>query len=312
MTDKEYVKNVNIVSGVTLGVNAALSLVKLLTGILAGSFALVSDAAHSLSDCFSTIVVLVGVHIGARRSDKEHPFGHERMESIATLALAALLLLTAAFIVYNAIVSIVDIAGGAEGVKPSVLAFVIAILSIVVKGWMYFYTEKRAKKLNSSSLHGDALHHLSDSLSSVGAAIGILGAMCGVAVLDPIASLFIALMIVKASFDIARMATDRLVDKAADDFTERRIAEEIMSVEGVRRIDVLRTRMYGNKIFAEVEIAVDDDLSLLAAHRIAENVHEKVEHGIGGLSVKHCMVHVNPLGGEDNHEDPEKEMEDTH
>lgn len=311
MTDKEYVKTVNVVSGVTMGINALLSLVKLLTGILANSFALVSDAAHSLSDCFSTVVVLVGVHVGARRSDKEHPFGHERMESMATLALAALLLLTAVFIVYNAIVSLMTIASGAVGEKPSVVAFVVAIVSIIVKGWMYFYTENSAKKLNSASLHGDALHHLSDSLSSIGAAIGVIGAMFGVAALDPIASIFIALMIVKAAFDIARMATDRLVDKAADDFTERKIAEGILFVEGVRRIDVLRTRMYGNKIFCEVEIAVDDELSLLEAHRIAENVHEKVEHGIGGVNVKHCMVHVNPLGGNDNHEFPQDEMEDV-
>ena len=307
MTDKQYVKTVNTVSTVTLVGNVLLSLAKLLTGIFAFSAALISDAAHSLSDCFSTIVVIIGVRISAKKSDKEHPYGHERMECLAALILSAMLLATAILIGWQGVNTIIGIAGGAEIRQPTLLALIVALISVILKGWMYFYTENYAKKLNSSSLHGDAVHHLSDSLSSVGAFVGIIGAMCGITVLDPIASLLIGVMIVKAAWDICRMAVNQLVDKSADDASEKAIADAVLSTEGVERIDVLRTRQYGNKIFVDVEIAVCADLSLIEAHRIAERVHENVEHGTVS-SVKHCMVHVNPLTGEDNHELPQDEM----
>jgi cation diffusion facilitator family transporter len=310
VTTKEYVKEINTVSMVTLIANAVLSLAKLLAGIFASSSALISDSVHSLSDCFSTIVVIIGVHIAAKKSDKKHPYGYERMECIAALVLAAMLLATAIILGYGGVTTIISVARGGEVTKPKLLALIVAAVSVLVKGWMYFYTEGKAKKLKSTSLHGDAVHHLSDSLSSVGAIIGIVGAMCGIGVLDSIASLFIALMIVKAAWDICRSAIDQLVDEAADDETERAIADAVMTTEGVERIDVLRTRKYANKIFVDVEIAVNPDLSLLQSHKIAERVHERVEHEIGE-EIKHCMVHVNPLGGEDNHESPQGEMEEN-
>lgn len=308
MPEKEYVKKVNIISAVTMVGNAVLSLAKLLVGIFAHSAALISDAAHSMSDCFSTIVVVIGVHISAKKSDKEHPYGHERMECVAALILSAMLMATAVIIAWQGVESVIRIAHGEVPAKPGAPALVMAIVSILVKGWMYFYTERNAKKYKSSALHGDAVHHLSDSLSSVGAVIGVIGAMCGVAALDPIASVFIGLMIVKAAVDICRMAVDQLVDKAADDDTEKKIAETVLSTDGVERIDVLRTRRYGNKIYADVEIAVAADLSLIEAHRIAERVHERVEHEIND-DIKHCMVHVNPLTEQDNHETPQSEIE---
>jgi cation diffusion facilitator family transporter len=309
VSTREYVKEINTVSMVTLIANAVLSLAKLFAGIFASSSALISDSVHSLSDCFSTIVVIIGVHIAAKKSDKKHPYGYERMECIAALILAAMLLATAIILGYSGVTTILAVAQGEEVTKPGLLALIVAIVSVVVKGWMYFYTEGEAKKLKSTSLHGDAVHHLSDSLSSIGAIIGIVGAMCGIGVLDSVASLFIAVMIIKAAWDICRSAVDQLVDEAADDETERRIAEAVMATEGVERIDVLRTRKYANKIFVDVEIAVRADLSLLESHKIAERVHERVEHEIGE-EIKHCMVHVNPLGGEDNHETPQDEMEE--
>ncbi len=307
--EKSYLKQVNTVSFVTLAGNVILSAAKLVGGIVASSSALISDAVHSLSDCFSTVVVLIGVRAATKKSDKEHPYGHEKMECIAALALAALLIATAGWIAYGGVATVVKIAQGYTPSKPGMGALFIAASSILLKGWMYFYTEHYAKKLRSTALHGDAVHHLSDSLSSVGAIAGIGGSMLGLSVADPIASLVIAIFIFKAAWDILRVAVDQLVDKAADDETETRIKEEACKVPGVVRVDVLRTRQHANKIFADMEIAVSADLSLVEAHRIAEAVHERVEHEIGE-NVKHCMVHVNPATEEDNHETPVSEMED--
>ena len=308
MTEKEYVKQVNRTTAVTLAGNAFLAVAKFLGGVFARSSALVSDAAQSLTDCFSAGVVIVGVHISGRRSDKDHPYGHERMECIAALILAAVFTATAIVIALQAIESIVAIAGGESPEAPSYIALITAGGSILVKGGLYIFTERRAKKLNSSALHGMAVDHLSDSLSSFGAIVGIVGAMCGVAVLDPVASLFISVMIVRTAWGIVRLAVDQLVDKAADPAVEKAIEDAVLSTDGVERIDVLRTRQYGNKVFVDLEIAVRADLSLIEAHRIAERVHARVEHEIGE-NIKHCMVHVNPLTGEDNHESPREEME---
>lgn len=308
MSENNYVKQIDKVSFITMGGNVLLSAAKLIGGIVASSSALISDAVHSMSDCFSTIVVLIGVRIAAKKSDKDHPYGHERMECIAALALAALLIATAFWIGYDGVQSVLRIAQGGTVSKPRLGALLIAAFSVLFKGWMYFYTERYAKKLHSTALHGDAVHHLSDSLSSIGAIVGIGGSMLGIAVFDPIASLIIALFIVKAAWDILHDAVDQLVDKAADAETEARIRREIESVDGVIRVDVLRTRQYANKVFVDTEIAVDADLTLIEAHRIAERVHEYVEHATDE-NVKHCMVHVNPATEEDNHEPVSTEME---
>lgn len=308
MSQNNYVAEVNKVSYVTMIGNVVLSAAKLLGGIFASSSALISDAVHSMSDCFSTVVVLIGVRIAGKKSDKDHPYGHERMECIAALALAALLVATAFLIGYEGIQSVIRIAQGEGVTKPGVSALIIALSSVLFKGWMYFYTERYAKKLRSTALHGDAVHHLSDSLSSIGAIVGIGGSMLGIAVFDPIASLVIALFIVKAAWDILRSAVDQLVDKAADEETEEKLRRTVESVEGVIRVDVLRTRQYANKIYVDTEIAVDPSLTLLQAHRIAEKVHESVEHGTDE-HVKHCMVHVNPATEEDNHEAISTEVE---
>ncbi len=305
----EYEKKVNKVTAATLVCNGALAVGKLLAGIFAHSTALISDAAQSVTDCVSSVVVMVGVHISAKKSDKDHPYGHERMECISALVLAAIFLATALVI---GVVAVTEIVGffteGKSDANPSWLAFGTVVGAILVKGGLYFYTENKAKRLKSSALHGMAVDHLSDSLSSIGALVGIVGTMCGVAVLDSFASLFIAGMIVRAALGVCFMAIDQLVDKSASEEVEQEITKVILETEGVERIDVLRTRQYGNKIFVDVEIAVATQLSLIEAHKIAESVHERVEHG-EIEDIKHCMVHVNPLGGEDNHEAFDSEME---
>ena len=289
---KENLKIANRVSAVSLAINLLLSVFKFAAGILAFSSAMISDAVHSASDCFSTIIVILGINISNRKADKNHPYGHERIESIAAIILSIMLFATAVAIGKSGVDNLIGYANGEIIKTPALLALIAAFVSIVVKEWMYWYTRAAALKINSGALMADAWHHRSDMLSSIGSLIGIGGAMLGIVVLDSIASLVIMLMILKATFSIAMVAVNQLIDKSADDSVVEKIKNIIFSVDGVLEIDDLKTRQYGNKLYVDVEIAVDGDLRLTQSHEIAENVHAEIEEKI--LNVKHCMVHVNP------------------
>lgn len=282
------------VSAVSIAVNLILSFLKLVAGIVAASGAMISDAVHSASDVFSTIIVIVGVAMSRKKSDADHQYGHERMECIASLVLAAVLALTGAGIGIN---GIQKIAGGSYETLavPGVLALIAAVVSIAVKEWMYWYTRAAAKKINSGALMADAWHHRSDALSSVGAFIGIFGARMGYPVLDAVASVAICLFIGKAAFDIFRDATDKMVDKSCPDELVEQMRAAVLREEGVIDIDDMKTRLFGDKIYVDVEFSADGSKSLEESHDIAERVHAAIEREFP--AVKHCMVHVNPYHG---------------
>lgn len=280
------------VSTVSIVINCLLSLFKLAAGMIAGSGAMVSDAVHSASDVFSTVVVMIGVSAANKKSDKEHPYGHERMECVASVLLAVVLFATGIGIGLEAVKKI--IMGRPEILTaPGRLALVAAVISILIKEWMYWYTRMAAKKINSSALMADAWHHRSDAFSSIGAFAGIFGARMGFPVLDPAASFVICLFIGKAAIDIFRDAMDKMVDKACDDRVVEQMTKTALEETGVCRVDEIRTRMFGSKVYVDIEIAADSRLELGMAHQIAENVHDAIENTFP--KVKHCMVHVNPL-----------------
>lgn len=282
------------VSLISIIVNLVLSLLKLLAGIVAASGAMISDAVHSASDVFSTIIVMIGVQVAAKKSDKDHQYGHERLECVASIVLAVVLCITGFGIGYKGIRTILG--GNYETLAiPGVLALAAAVLSIVVKEWMFWYTRAAAKKINSGALMADAWHHRSDSLSSVGALLGIFASRIGYPVFDSVASVVISIFIMKAAYDIFKDAVDKMVDKACDDETIQKMRRIIQSQNGVLGIDVLRTRLFGNKIYVDIEIAADGSRSLNETHAIAEGVHDKIEQNFP--DVKHCMVHVNPYRG---------------
>ncbi len=288
--EKSYDSNLAIhVSVVTIIVNFVLSAFKLAAGFIASSGAMISDAVHSASDVFSTLIVIAGVKISSKAPDKEHQYGHERMECVASIILAIVLAITGLAIGKTGVDNIMHPENLAV---PGILAMVAAVISIAVKEWQYWYTRAAAKKLNSSALMADAWHHRSDALSSVGALIGILGARMGIPVLDPVASVVICLFILKAAFDVFKDSIDKLVDRAADQNTEEKIRAAALSVEGVKGIDSLRTRLFASKVYVDMEILVDGNLTLIDSHRIAEAVHAKIESDFA--DVKHIMVHVNP------------------
>lgn len=279
------------VSWVSVVVNLLLSAGKLLAGIVAHSGAMVSDAVHSASDVFSTIIVMVGVQLSSRQADDDHRYGHERFESVASVALALILLETGLLIGWKGLKTIFS-GSYADLTAPGALALAAAVVSILVKEWMYWYTRSAAKKIRSDALMADAWHHRSDSLSSVGALVGIAFAMAGYPILDSVASVVICLFIVKAAVDIFRDAVDKMVDRSCDRQTLEAMTGLIQAQPGVVRLDLLQTRLFGARIYVDAEIAVDGGLSLCQAHAIAEQVHEAMEADFP--MVKHCMVHVNP------------------
>ncbi|MCH5251661.1 MAG: cation transporter [Lachnospiraceae bacterium] len=273
-------------------VNILLSLTKLAAGIFGRSSAMVSDAVHSASDVFSTVVVIIGVKISNRESDKNHPYGHERLESVAALLLAIILAVTGLGIGYSGIQAIISGAEGEDPVVPTILPLIAAIVSIAVKEGMYWYTIRTARRIRSDVLRADAWHHRTDAMSSVGSFIGILGAKMGFPILDPVASVVICVFILKAAFDIFRDAVGKMTDEACDDRTTEAIVGVAKRQTGVLRLDDIKTRVFGNKIYVDMEISVDGDMTLWQAHQIAETVHDEIERNF--LQVKHCMVHVNP------------------
>ncbi len=279
------------VSAVSIFINLLLSFFKLMAGVIANSGAMISDAVHSASDVFSTFIVIIGVKISGKQSDEEHQYGHERLECVASIILAAILLATGIGIGAGGMEKIIAGNNGKLEV-PGALALVAAVVSIVVKEWMYWYTRAAAKKINSGALMADAWHHRSDALSSVGAFIGIFGARLGFPVLDSVASVVICIFIGKASFDIFKDSVDKMVDKSCDDKTIGKMQVAIRNQEGVLDIDMVKTRLFGAKIYVDIEIVADGNLTLSESHKIAERVHDAIENEFD--SVKHCMVHVNP------------------
>jgi len=283
---------VNRVSFVGVAGNAVLTAFKLFAGIAGHSGAMVSDAVHSLSDVFATLIAFLGVRFSSREADQGHPYGHERMECVASLALGLILLFTGLGIGWSGLQSIF---GGHYGqlAVPNALALSAAIISILVKETMFWYTRHYAKILNSAAFMADAWHHRSDAFSSVGSLIGIAGAMLGFPVLDPIASVIICLFILKVAYDILRDSLNKLLDASCDAETEAELSQFIARQPGVIRLDLLHTRMFGSKIYIDTEIAVQGDQTLREAHAIAEQVHDQVESTFP--NIKHIMIHVNPI-----------------
>jgi len=279
------------VSFISILINILLSGFKFIAGIIGSSSAMISDAVHSLSDVLSTIIVIIGIKFSNRESDKTHQYGHERFESIATLFLSFILLVTALTIGYNGILKILKGINGNIKV-PTMIALIASIISIITKEWMYQFTKNVATKVNSSALLADAWHHRSDALSSIGSLIGITFSILGFPILDKIASLIICLFIFKVGYDILKDSIEKLVDKSCDEKLINEMRDLILKTDGVLNLDLIKTRLFGTKIFVDVEISADKNLTLEMSHKIAHNIHDKIEENF--KSVKHCMVHVNP------------------
>ncbi len=286
MDEKTIVKKV---SKVGIFGNVLLSAFKLIAGLLGNSGAMVSDAVHSLSDVFATFIAYLGVRMSMQPEDEEHPYGHERLESAASLILGVILAVTGFSIASTGVHKLM---AGEEIPVPTILPIIAAVVSIVTKEAMFWYTMYYAKKLDSSAFKADAWHHRSDAISSVGSFIGIGLARLGFPIMDPIASLFICIFILKVAYDISKDAFVKMLDTSCGKEFEDNLREFIEKQPGVQQVDLLHTRQFGNKIYIDLEIAAKRDSTLVEAHDIAESVHNSVEQQYP--NVKHVMVHVNP------------------
>lgn len=279
------------VSARSMALNIVLTAFKLVAGIVAHSVAMISDAIHSASDVISTIIVMIGVKMAGKAPDRNHPYGHDRFECVASIVLSVILGLTGAAIGIEGLRNIVG-SSYLHLTVPGKLALAAAVISIVTKEGMFWYTRINAKKIRSSALMADAWHHRSDALSSVGSFVGILGARLGFPIMDPLASVIISFFILKAAFDIFLDSISKMTDHACSDPVVNALRKTILAVPGVEGIDVLRTRDFGSMIYVDVEIQAEGSLTLYEAHDIAQQVHDDIEQDFP--NVKHCMVHVNP------------------
>lgn len=287
---EDYQKTVMRVSTVTLLSNLILAVFKIIIGFISYSNAIISDGIHTASDALSTIIVMIGVRLSAKDSDQEHPYGHERFECVAAIILAVMLFSTALLIGYGGIVEIV--APSNAKLHYGVLAIIIALVSIVSKELMYWYTIIEARRINCNAMKADAWHHRSDALSSIGSLISVIGFYLGYCVLDAIASIVICGFIAKVAIDIFKDAVNQMIDHACSLKFQNELVLLIEEQPEIINVDDLKTRLFGNKVYVDLEVQVDGNNDLRHAHAIAHQVHDLIENKFP--IVKHCTVHVNP------------------
>lgn len=279
------------VSKNTIIITIILSIVKLIAGFLGSSTAMVSDGVHSASDVLSTIGVIIGINMASKEADKEHPYGHERLENVVAIILAVILIVTALGIGRTGISKIVSSSNDPLPI-PSTLPLVAAIISILTQEFLYRYTKVNADKVNSGALLADAWHHRTDALSSIGSFVGIAGSRMGLPILDPIASLIITVFILKAALEIFKDAIDKMIDKSAGKKLEDDIKSLVLTQDGVIGIKDMKTRMFGNVIYVSLKVIADGDKTLKEGEVISRNVHDRIEHEFD--LIKHVEVKVKP------------------
>ncbi len=280
------------VSFINLAVNVMLSVVKLTVGVVSGSSALISDGVHSVTDVFSSVVVLIGITASSRRSDKKHPYGHERMECVAAVVLSVLVCVTGVGIGVSGIQAVIN-GGQKTTASLGAAALAAAFVSIVMKEVMFRYTRRAALKSDSAALLADAWHLRTDALSSLGSFIGILGSTLGLQVLDPIAAVMISLLIIKAAVSIFCDAMNKMTDRSCDDALQDAIQACVKDCEGVQAVRELKTRLFGNRVLAEVTVDVLGEMSCREAFDVANTTATAVCRRFE--EVKECAVHIHPL-----------------
>lgn len=291
ITDRREALIIRKMSLISLIGNTVLSGFKLFAGVIGNSGAMISDAIHSFSDVLTTLIAWIGVKVSKKAVDEAHPYGHERMECVASLLLGLVLMATGLGVGRVGVDNI--IANNYETLAiPKLIALAASVVSILGKEAMFWYTRYYAKLINSSAFMADAWHHRSDAISSIGSFIGIAGTMLGFPVMDSVASVVICLFILKVAYDILRDALMKMLDTSCGEAYENQLTHYIAEKEDVRSVDLLHSRMFGNKVFIDLEISVDGDKSLRDAHAVAELVHEDVE--LNFPEIKHIMIHVNP------------------
>lgn len=289
-TEAKIIKKNTVITMIT---NFLLAAMKLLAGIFGRSSVLISDAINSIGDMATNVVVYVSAIFSRKEKDDEHPYGHEKYDSIIAIFLGIAIAITAFEVGKAAVVKFIDLVFNDVAIAtPAWYTLVAALLTILVKEVLFRITIKDAKKAKSSALTAQAWDHRSDTIASFGASIGILGAMLGIGFLDPVASFIIALFILRLGIKIIASGVSQVVDQAADESVEQAIRKIVESYPDVCEIDMIKTRQFGLKLYVDLEICLDYNMTLEEAHEIAESIHDQIEDEIP--DVLHCMIHVNP------------------
>ena len=296
MTEEQRVKGIYRVTIIGSVVNLLLVVCKFIAGFLGRSTAVVADAVHSLSDLLTDIVVLVFVRISGKPADEDHDYGHGKYETLATAIIGIALFAVGVGILVESIEKIVAVVNGAVLPRPSLLAVIVTLLSVVSKEALYWYTIKMGRKYNSQAVVANGWHHRSDAFSSIGVLIGIVGAMVlgdKWSVLDPIAAAVVSVFIVKVAIDLVKPCVDELLERSLPNDIEQQIEQIILSVDGVTSPHHLRTRRIGNNYAIEVHIRMDGNLTLHEAHRITSAVEGRLKEQFGEGT--HVGIHTEPI-----------------
>ncbi len=276
------------VSLITMISNIVLAVYKVYVGVIGKSTAMIADGIHTLSDVFTTLIVLIALKIAKKPADKEHPYGHGRAESIAAKILSLILMG----------VSLQLFKSGISGIftnksAPAITTLWAAIFSIIIKEIMYQATAYVGRMKNSSALMADALHHRSDAFSSIGTLIGILGARIGLYFMDGVGGLVVALLIFKMGFEIWKSTVEEFMDTQKDEGIREKIISVCQREKVMLNKDLLRLRHYGNLVFAEMTINVQASVSVEKGHEIAENIRNQLITEINPLG--DVIIHIDPV-----------------
>ncbi len=294
MTLVEEQKIITKTSIWTLFLNGFLAVIKIIAGVVGHSPAMISDSVNSLSDVLTNLSVMIFGRFSRKEKDASHPYGHEKFDSMVSVFVGVFIIITAFEIGKGAVTMLYDyFVNGVQIVEPGIIALIVAISTIIIKEVMYRLTKIGAKKASSQALKAIAMDNRSDELASLGAVIGIGGAILGFVYMEPIASLVICLFIARVGLKIIKDGFEQVVDQAACEETLDLIKAVVAENKNILRIDDLKTRMFGMKLYVDIEIAVQASLSLSDAHKISHQLHDEIEKRLP--NVKHCMVHVNPF-----------------
>ena len=281
-------------------VNLLLLVFKFVAGVLGHSAAMIADAVHSLSDFVTDLIVIVFVKISSKPEDADHAYGHGKYDTLASCIIGLALIVVGVMMGYNATVKIVDVVrNGTELASPGIIALAAAVLSIVLKEWMFHITRKVAREVDSPAVEANAWHHRSDALSSVGTAIGIGGAVLlgsKWAVLDPIAALVVSVFIVVQAAKILSDAIGQLMEKSLPRDVEQRICEIVYEEEGTSDIHHLRTRKIGSQISIELHVRMNGYLTLREVHDKSIAIEKRLRAAFGDST--YINLHVEPLKSE--------------
>ncbi len=275
--------------------NLVLAGFKLLAGILGKSSAMMADAIHSISDLISDVVVLVMVRISSKGVDKDHDYGHGKYETLATVIVAVMLLIVGGELMLGGIDKVRTVVNGDELEQPGSIALWASLVSIAVKEFLYQWTARVGKRVNSPAMITNAWHHRTDALSSIGSAIGIGGAMLlggKWVVLDPIVGCVISVFIIIIAIKMAMPALHELTEGSLPEDVENDIVSIIESTEGVENVHALKTRQNGPVIILSAHIVVDPNITVSEAHKITVDAETAVREKFGKETL--ISIHIEP------------------